>query len=332
MSYIVTFFKSILAILSAVSMAFAGLSGSAADQPIDTKKENASFCATLISDVHIDYREAIFQGLLYKGLSGLSSAQTPVDAVVVAGDLTNYGDKKSMERFYKILTDATPKGTELFTATGNHDIGHVRDSGLTQDEARENFCELTNKYLKTDIDKIYYSKEICGYKFIALSDEAQKSWDHPEISDAQLAFLDSELAEGTKDGKPVFVVCHWPINGTNGQETVWDDGGMDDCSDAVKTVLEKYSGKNIFYISGHLHEGISGETVQDLFSVYNVEEQNGIFYVNLPAYGSVNRYGIPWSGTGFQMEVYEDEVIFRARNYVTEKWYANREYAVNLYK
>ena len=44
----------------------------------------------------------------------------------------------------------------------------------------------------------------------------------------------------------------------------------------------------------------------------------------------VNRYGVPWGGMGFQMEVYEDEVLFRARNYFTAKWYPVYDHSVPL--
>ena len=60
------------------------------------------------------------------------------------------------------------------------------------------------------------------------------------------------------------------------------------------------------------------------------ETENGVTYVNLPTYGIVNRYGIPWNGMGFQMEVYEDEVIFRARKFNTSRWYGFYEFAIDL--
>ena len=40
---------------------------------------------------------------------------------------------------------------------------------------------------------------------------------------------------------------------------------------------------------------------------------------------------ISWPGTGMQMEVYENEVIFRPRNYLSNKWYGSFEYSVTLH-
>ena len=328
-----TFLSAILAVLAAISMAVSGYNNPANNAPFKAKEDDVLFNVTLLSDIHIDYRELFLQTSLRLGVNSLNKSETPIDAVVISGDLTNYGDKKSMEAMYSTVTGVAPKDVPLFITTGNHDIGHSSDSNITEAEARANFIELTNKYLGTNIDKIYFSREIKGYTFITLSDESDDSWDTPELSDTQIEWLDAELAKATaaSDKKPVFVVCHWPINNTNGQQIVWENGAMNDCSDKVKAVLEKYSNQNIFYISGHVHTGVNSEELHKYFDVYNVEEQNGIFYVNLPAYGSLNRFGVPWPGTGMQMEVYENEVLFRPRSYLSGKWYSNHEYSVTLH-
>ena len=96
----------------------------------------------------------------------------------------------------------------------------------------------------------------------------------------------------------------------------------------ARAILEKYS--NVFFISGHVHTGINGDLTQRMFGFSCVEEQNGVTYVNLPTFLLVNRYGIPWGGMGFQMEVYADRVLFRARNYITSKWYPSYEFSVAL--
>jgi hypothetical protein len=41
---------------------------------------------------------------------------------------------------------------------------------------------------------------------------------------------------------------------------------------------------------------------------------------------------VPWGGMGFQMEVYENEVLFRARNFFTATWYPVYDHMVELDK
>lgn len=331
MSLILMLLRTQISIVTSIIMAFTGIMQTVSTIPFKAQQDDVLLNVALFSDTHLDYREYIGQGIVSAAVKSLSGSETPIDGIVISGDLTNYGDEKSVERMYQIFTKYKPEGAELFAAMGNHDVGHVSDLDITAEEARQNFYALTEKYLGRTVENIYFSAEIKGYKFIALGDEGDDTWDHPVISDAQLSFLDSELAGAVSKGKPVFVISHWPLNGMNGQEEVWEGGGMGDYSDSVQAVLEKYPDKNVFFISGHLHEGVNGGNVHGWFDIYNVEEQNGVTYVNLPAMGSLNRYGVMWPGTGMQMEVYDDEVVFRGRNYVIGEWFPERVYSVELH-
>lgn len=292
------------------------------------QKENCLLNASLISDVHIDHDWPIGEWILRNGLNDLKRSVDDIDALIVSGDLTNYGDAESMESFFEIL--ANSKAVENWVvAMGNHDVGHVEDT--TQQGARERFVELYNKYTPSfKIENAYYKADINGYRFVTLVDDGDDTWDHPEISDAQLEFLDAALAEAADRGLPMFVISHVPVEGVNGQDKIWEGGGMGEYSDAVQTILEKYT--NVFFISGHVHTGINGPLTKAVFGFSCVETINGVNYVNLPTYMIINRFGIPWGGMGFQMEVYEDEVLFRARNFGSSKWYPAYDHSVTLVK
>ncbi|HOU10337.1 MAG TPA: metallophosphoesterase [Clostridiales bacterium] len=293
--------------------------------PITPKQEGVLLSVSILSDTHIDARLPLGRLLLARALDDISAGGA-VDAAVVAGDMTNYGDGESLHAFYELF-DKHCGGPDWVIAPGNHDIGHVED--VTQQAARQRLIDTYNAYTGADTNHIYYSISVNGFRFIVLGDQSDDSWDIPDIGADQLAFLDAQLAEATANGKPAFVVCHWPVEGANGQSVIWEDGSMgSDNSVKVRAVLEKYS--NVFFISGHVHTGINGKLTQTLFGFSCVEKKTGVTYVNLPTFLLVNRYGIPWGGMGFQMEVYECRVLFRARNYLTSKWYPLYEYAVPL--
>lgn len=284
--------------------------------------------AAIISDVHIDTRLPCGKALLAKAFKDMNKCTTPVDAAIVTGDLTNYGDEASIIDYFKIFSETSNAATKI-SAMGNHDIGHVRDLGLTNQEARDYFLRHQNEYMGTSFEKNYYSYDVNGYKFIVLCDESEDNWDTFEMYDEQIAWLDSELKEATKDGLPAFVICHEPVEGVNGQPTIWDNGAMDsESSTKIKAVMEKYS--NVFYISGHMHAGINGDLTDKVLGFKCVETLNGVTYVTLPTYLLVNRYGIPWNGMGFQMEVYGEKVLFRARNFVSSRWYSAYEFEVPI--
>ncbi len=296
---------------------------------VDTLKDDCRLNMELISDVHLEDWGIIRPGLMASGLSNLKRAKADIDGVLVCGDITNYGDEASVDRFFKLYEKYSPVKNLVFVS-GNHDIGHVEDEGRAENEAREYLISRFNEYGNTDYDKIYYSTEINGYKFIVLGDEGVDHWDGFTMSGEQLSWLDSELKKGTENGKPVFVACHWPVDGINGEQVIWPGCGIDLSENDVKSVFEKYS--NVFYISGHMHAGIKSKLVQDKYGLSNAEQVNGVTYLNLPTYGIVNMFGLPQSGTGAQLEVYDDEVVFRPRNFVTNKWYKNAEYHFNLVK
>ena len=157
-----------------------------------------------------------------------------------------------------------------------------------------------------------------------MGDQSEDNWDKPIILDDQLEFIDSELARATADGKPAFVLSHAPISGVNGQSTVWENGSMDDgYNEKVQAILEKYS--NVFFISGHMHKGLNNMSYAPTF-----ETKNGVHYLSVPTYLLVNQYGWPCSGTGFQLEVYDKEVVFRARSYEFSHWDSAYQYIVEL--
>ena len=289
----------------------------------EKRADEALLNVSIISDTHLDARFPGGKLNLERGLRDINKFDN--DAVIVAGDLTNYGDEASVKYFYDIMQESCD-AENWIVATGNHEIGHPEE--FTNEEARQNFIKYHNEYTGQGIENAYYSIDVDGYTFIVLVDQSEDNWDSCDIYEDQVAFLDAELARGTAEGKPVFVICHVPVEGANGQDIIYEDGGLDEYSDVVKSTMEKY--ENVFFISGHVHTGINGYISQELFDISCVESENGVTYVNLPTYGIVNRYGIPWNGMGFQMEVYEDEVIFRARKFNTSRWYGFYEFAIDL--
>lgn len=300
---------------------------------LQTKEENCLLNVEMISDIHVEQMFKIKGEILKQGLIKMGESESEIDAVVVAGDLTNYADEESLADFYDIVKQYSP--AQAIIAAGNHDIGHVGDKGVTnisREEAKQNVIKYYNEYSNQNLTTNYYSLYVNGYKFIVLGDDVLYggSWDDIRFSQEQLDFLDRELAEGTKDGLPTFVLCHWGMSGINGENTVYEDTGIDPAEFDVKGIMEKY--KNVYYISGHMHSGFKSKFIEKTFGLSNAEQVNGVTYLNLPSFGFLNTYGYPWPGTGAQLEVYEDKVVFRPRNYLTEKWFENCEYTFELEK
>lgn len=298
---------------------------------METKEDNCRINLELISDTHVEENEEFRFAFLKTALKRISCSKSNVDALIVTGDITNYGDEPALARYYDTIREYSP--CQVITVSGNHDIGHAGDrdvTDITREQARDNFIRYRNEYLGTDYTVNYYSTDINGCKFIILGDEVIDggNWDAISMSDEQLAFLDSELALGTQEGKPVFVLNHWPISDINGEEMIWDGSGISPDDYPVRSILEKY--KNVFYISGHMHAGIKSTLVEEKYGLSSAEKVDGVTYINLPTFGIVNMYGLTHSGTGAQLEVYDDKVIFRPLNYLTGNWYTNSAHTFEL--
>lgn len=298
---------------------------------IRTLNDDCLLNIEVLSDTHIEENEPLRQAFLKCGLGNIAKAKSPVDAVVIMGDITNYADEPSLARFYEIIGNYA--AVPVIPVAGNHDIGHAGDRDVTtisREEAMATFIRYRNGYMNRSDSVNYFSTQINGFKFIILGDEVIDGghWDAVSMSREQLDFLDRELADGTKDGKPAFVFCHWPMKGINGEETMYPDSGIDPEEYNIKGIMEKY--QNVFYISGHMHAGIRAEAAADMFGLSCAEQVNGVTYINLPTYGIVNMFGLPSPGIGAQIEVYGNEVVFRPRSFITNKWITNAEYHFEL--
>ena len=78
----------------------------------------------------------------------------------------------------------------------------------------------------------------------------------------------------------------------------------------LATLCLKTYDKNVFYINGHLHTGVSAD------SLVILNADKGVYSINLPAYGQPNAAGtFKITGLATYMEVYDKEVVFTLRNF-----------------
>ncbi len=288
-------FTSILVALGLVAGTVVPSGGSIVFKNSDEVKMSAVF----LSDLHIK-NDSVSVQQLQQALNDIKASSEKFDVLALTGDITDGGDATSFGLAWNTLESAKLSCTVL-PAIGNHDTWSAFGTAKSQISAK------ASQYTGKKIDKTYYSYDVKGYTFIVLGSEAEN--EKAYISQTQLSFLDSELARATKDGKPAFVICHFPLKNTHGLPDVWRDGGdIGQQSDAVKNILLKH--KNVFYISGHLHTGIYSASLETF------DSNKGVYSINLPAYGQPNATGtFKNAGLGVYLEVYESEVVFTARNF-----------------
>lgn len=271
------------------------------DDPITFEdSENVKLSMAIIADTHLPNRESAEKNL-ENTFEDIGNSKEKFDAFLLAGDIADYGTDNEYKRFFRVL-DKYKDTYKTLVTMGNHDarIFFKKNTKILIKKIRD--------YLGDTSGKVYYSCDIKGYTFIVLCTE-KRILEKAHISSEQIAFLDKELARGTKDGKPVFVMCHQPFAETHGLPEVWKTGDMGEQNDEVRAVMEKY--KNVFFINGHLHGGIF-EKVAEV-----INEENNVQSISIPGYRKENNFGIIDCGVGYYCEVYEDRVIFKARKFIS---------------
>lgn len=272
----------------------------ASDNPITFENpEKLKLAFACAADTHLINKESATVNL-DNFFQDIKNAKGKFDAVLMAGDLTEYGRKCEYRRFFNVF-DKYKDDFKLFVTMGNHDVRlqYGRNQKIIMAKAEEYLNIKTN-------GKSFYSYDINGYTFIVIGTE-KRVLEKAHITQEQMDFLDRELARGTKDGKPVFVMCHQAFAETHGLPEVWKTGDMGEQSDLVRAVMEKH--KNVIFLNGHLHGGVFEKT----FEVLNAE--NNVVSLSIPGYRKENNFGITDCGVGYYGEVYDDRVVFTARDF-----------------
>lgn len=254
---------------------------------------------SVVSDIHIEGNNYPTFEKYAKILNGVHAGKDN-DTLVFLGDNTMNGQDIESIFFYTPLRLAKP-AENLIIAPGNHDYGNGTGG---YDELADRFLRYAN-FAGCDIDNTYYYKVIDGYYFIVLTTESD-TVNGINISDTQLSWLNDVLNEATQEGKPAFVFSHHPMDYIE-----YGYGSYD----RILNVLDDY--ENVFFFSGHTHWQLSS---------YSVRDYNGVTSINFPRATESydDEYG---SGVGAVVEVYDNEVLVRFRDFDDSRWVEGYEYS-----
>ena len=277
--------------------------------PID--EDNLKMSFTVISDGHMEGNEPQKHKNYGEGFCDMASAEVLSRALIMVGDNTMNSQVAEQAMLYGLMNKYN-KIENVLMAAGNHDICPGKHNTGDYETLKERFITFNNAFLDNQIEKLYYSKVIDGYHFIVLASDADAGIQQ-YISPEQFEWLDAELKAAAESGNPVFLFSHWPLNDVF--EGVWDEGHVGEQSDELKEMLKKYDNR-IFFFTGHLHMGIFDND-------FGIKDDGDITYINVPSFGSENdevEADHQETGMGYQVEVYEDELVVRVRNFVSHEW------------
>lgn len=314
----------LMSIIMSIMMALGMISMPSTDDTLKTINPNTVLDFVVTGDTQVSNIMPEREKNLISFSEDMKNSQIELDAFIIAGDVTENGFPEEYARIYDNIHDYNVRNYIL--CTGNHDI-RLND----YETGTSRFFEFMNTLNEgqNDQNSTSYKYMIDGYTFLVLGSD---NWDFEKayISDAQLQWLNLELKEATKNGRPVFVITHYPLAESHGLPGTWGSSNSDDVYGSLPTYVAPtdpdYTGsigkqsnevyeiindyKNVFFITGHLHTGFGKNTYQ------TIDEANNVQGINVPSVGINNKdgsYNNP--ATGLYVEVTPTQVIFYARDF-----------------
>jgi 3',5'-cyclic AMP phosphodiesterase CpdA len=263
---------------------------------------------------------------LHYAVEDIKESDADFDALVLAGDLTEYGETDEYEMLSHLLEPVADRFGSIFAVPGNHDI-RLKDF-KSQAKRFSSFLSGVKNGVANPKDRYWFSSDVNGYKFIMLGSD-RSTFEGSYISDRQLKWLDNELKNADK-GKPVFVFNHQPLKKTNGLPLTflgkgkWR-GSVGWDSDKLRAVFEKYN--NVIYITGHLHY---------CTSEYTFEDCGAFKAINAPTVGVINHGPFKRFTQGLIFNVFEDRIEVRSRIFgegvYTPNNIKNSQFTISIHK
>ena len=336
MQYIAGLFQEIAAIFLSILMMFGGVTTPATGDLLRNFSDDVNIDFILTGDTQVcDYmpeREAN----LISFAEDMNNSDIDLDAFLIVGDIAENGMQEEYDRITSHISGWNVEN--YIMCTGNHDI-RLRDF----EQSKSRFLNFMNGLNSEENakDNVYFKYEVNGYTFLSIASDKME-FEEAHFSNEQLQWLNIELKEATKEGKPVFVLCHQSLAESHGLPNTWgsanstpddtdlptyerkDDydytGSIGEHSNDIYDIISKY--KNVFFLTGHLHTGFGKYTYQ------TISEENNVQGVNVPSVGIDNKDGVYNNpGTGLLVEVTDSQVIFYARDFRNGKFLSTEDWS-----
>ncbi len=335
-------FYELMSLIMSLLMSFGAIAVPGTNDLIRTMNDAAELQFVVTGDPQVCSYNPEREANLIAAADDLKNAEIDLDAFISAGDIAENGLQAEFDRVFEDTKDIP--ADHFIMAAGNHDI-RLRE----YEQCKTTFLNFMNAYNDEEYhqSELHYEYEINGYKFLVIgSDEA--NFEDAFISSEQLQWLNLSLKKYTKNGDPVFVICHYPLAESHGLPSTWGSsnstpteglaeyvrkdgydytGSIGNQNNKIYDILSSYN--NVFFITGHLHTGFGYYTYQ------TINEKNNVQGINVPSVGINNKDGVYNNpGTGVYVEVTEDEVTFYARDFAEGRFLSTKEFgeAVKTYK
>ena len=209
----------------------------------------------VISDVHIG--NDVGEGPMVKVPKALRNITShgELDALVIAGDLTDHGKVEEWQQFVETFTDSshfTNPVNDFCFVMGNHDNYDTN--------GQSNFQEGLKDFNNGEPYPLHSYKVIKGYPFVMVSTLNGCNNDIDRRADGTDAYppktvqwLEETMERASQEcpGKPIFVITHIPPRWSCYSTWIEYENGIGWCMQVLNRVLNEYPQAIVF--AGHSH-------------------------------------------------------------------------------
>ena len=285
------------------------------DSSFNLEKSTYLFNFQVFSDVHSDISQQPWNSHFRTALIDLMRLSGNSSGLFIVGDSTNFGSQTCYELLNETIGELLVGGPNVYFAMGNHEYQYYTSKSF--EIARDYFFE------QLQLDKLYYSFEMNGCKFIILASESLDKAGY--MSDTQLAWFRNEMNNVDKN-KPTFVFFHQPLAGIlSGMSSGLEAGGYANVDAELKDILKDHP--NTYVFNGHTH--MTYET--DKTAVFGKGTNANFVNTGAIAYLNDINYNEIVGSMGLFVEVYEDYIMINGRNFSTGEWVSEGSFVSPLY-
>ena len=271
----------------------------------------------VLSDLHVSPSWPRCSALVTKSFKDII-AQGNSAVIFTVGDNTERGEPEEYDLLNQLVADAGEGLPDIYYAMGNHEIVYNNDAGFDN--------QLALYLEKTGMEGAYYAVEKDGYLHIVLGSDTLSHLG--TMGQEQRDWLKAQL-EAADPNEPVFIYMHQPLRDTTSgtlytkyeKSDTQDSFGFLEDSAAIREILQGYP--NAIVLTGHTHRTFMDEQPVLL---------GGGADANFVACSSVGKAEGLSVAEGLYIEIYEDYILVRGRDFGQGKWVGAMQIMIPIYK
>lgn len=268
-------------------------------------QNNRLYTVGVLADIHLPIQTG--EGDFQRAMEYLIGTEK-VDFITICGDLTYNGTNTELEN-YKTKVNSYRGTTPVYAITGNHEN---YPNGVAQGDIEGRIEAYTG-------NPLYYSFTYNNDVYIMVGVRSNSATDLFTTTELQWLY---ETLEANRN-KRCFVFEHvFPWDGSGDVLDAYTGGNLlSGTSGALFRSLMKHY-KNVLWFHGHSHVKFDGQIYGDMA---NIDKIYGMYSLHIPslcypAEGDADRGYLYEESEGYIMDVYENGIHLRGRDFIKEQF------------